>query len=200
MVTGIIAVLIILVVVLCFSQKQYERNRTQIEKAEDNNEEIYIKFEQLYENIEKELKGVTKELQREGCYEDNSIRYAVYFNESLIKRKEDQGLHLYYFDGDALGGKEELKEELNNLNSNENLKNLLKEITEEGIVRAILITNLAENIRIISFQINVQYTSFVKNNNNSINSIVFCEDEECQKYGYYKIRENWFIRISPRPE
>lgn len=194
--------LIILAALFCFSQKQYERNRTQIEKAEDNNEEIYIKFEQLYENIEKELKGVTKELQREGCYENNSIRYVVYFDESesLRKRKEDQGLHLYYFDGDALGGKEELKEELNNLNRNENLKNLLKEIKAEGIVRAILITNLAENIRIISFQINVQYTSFVKNNNNSINSIVFCEDEECQKYGYYKIRKNWFIRISPRPE
>ncbi len=105
--------LIILAALFCFSQKEYDSKNTQIEKSENNKEETYIKFEQLYENI---------------------------------------------------------------------------------------VTNLAENIRIISFQINVQYTSFVKNNNNSINSIVFCEDEECQKYGYYKIRKNWFIRISPRPE
>lgn len=195
MIAGVITILILLGTIVYFSyNKQYDRRISEIEKDENDRKEVYMKFEELYKSIETELNGVVEELKNEGFYELNSLMYIVSFNEKSIKQREIEGRILCYFDGDTLLVKNKFERGLINLNNNEMLKKLLKEVQRKGIVTEIIISDLK-----ISFEIDTKYTSFVKDNNIT-NSAVYCEDEDCQKYGYYKIRKNWYLRIPPRPE
>lgn len=122
MIMEVAVILVFLIIITYFSHEQYVGKIPEIEENANDRKEAYIKFEELYENMETELNEVVEELKNEALYEPNGVMYVINFEEEAIKHKEDPEIILCYFDGNKLSGKEDTKKELISLNKNESLK------------------------------------------------------------------------------
>lgn len=52
----------------------------------------------------------------------------------------------------------------------------------------------------IDFGISTDLTPFITNNNGVTNFFIYSEADDCEKYGYKLIKDNWYMWITPRPE
>ena len=196
MVVGIVAILIIMVT-LYLLKNRYETIEPKINQT-SSREDIYLEFEKIYKESEDEWKGVVEELKREQIYGQSKNSYEFYFEDNyLVNRDDDSSTIRCYFDGNKLICNDE--EKIKNLNMNDALISTLKIMKQKGVISEVF-WYPEGTLEIIDFAIDTEYTAFVKDNNGITNYIAYCEDEECEKYGYYQIDENWYAYIPPRPE
>lgn len=197
-----ITIILIIITILFLQKDRHEDPLPSVEQIENNREEVYAEFEKLYKESEDEWNKVIEEIKREGIYEQNTDVYHLYFEKKNIEgRKKDDSRKICYFDEGELKGDD--GDDIKILNMNETLMNALEKIKQKGIVYKISVYpegNLKRSEQIVEFAIKTEYTPFVKDNNGLMNLIAYCEDEECERFGYHKIDENWYVYIMPRPD
>ena len=92
---------------------------------------------------------------------------------------------------------EELAEELN---ENANLKEALDSIKEKGVITSIGLYCIYENIQVVYFTVNTDFTPFITTNNGITNYFAWCNNKDCEIYGYRNIEDNWYMLIEAPPE
>lgn len=163
-------------------------------------ENEFVEFEKLFwENQEDMQKFV--EVSQESVL--GEIEYVMFLDESNYPAKKspyklEGWISILYDDG--IFSVEENEEMSESLNENINLKEALKAIKEKGVVEGISRINSMGTEGKIAFEIDTPYTSFIITNNGITNDIAYCTDNNCEKYGYRNIEDNWYMWIPPAPE
>lgn len=189
-------VTIIVITIIFFQKAGHEEPTSSVEQIENNREEIYVEFEKIYRESEDEWNKVIEEIKNEEIYEQGVELYVFNFKKTQYPKK-DNLIKRYYFDEGRLKGDDERI--LKIFSTNEIFINALEEIDHKGIVYGIVVCP-EKNMLTVEFEIKTEYTPFVKDNNGVMNSIVYCEDKDCERFGYHKIDRNWYVYITPRPE
>ena len=159
-------------------------------------EKQYIEFEKLFREQQDDVKRVA-----EGLLNHNELvekEYFIRFNEEWYLKNRSKHLLGILYDGDVFesDGNEEIIEILN---ENTDLKEVLNSIIDKGVIIQIVRYRTGD-MWMLEFSIDTEFTPFITGNNGVLNAFVYCEDEECEKYGNRKIEDNWYLWISPAPE
>lgn len=189
-------VIIVVITIIFFQVASHEEPASSVEQIENNREEIYVEFEKIYRESEDDWNKVIEEIKNEEIYEQGVELYVFNFKEIEYPRN-DNSIKRYYFDEGRLKGDNERIIKI--LNMNETFISALEKINHKGIVYGIA-ARPERNMLEVEFEIKTEYTPFVKDNNGVMNSIIYCEDKDCERFGYHKIDEDWYVYITPRPE
>ena len=180
---------------------QREELAVQKEASLKEKEKEYIEFEKLFRENEDDLQKfieMSQDIWKEG-------KYIILFDESEYLRSgmqsayRQEGLTVILYDNDIITVVENEKaEEI--LNGNYDLIKVLNSIKENGAVLNISKTESSELIQEIFFMVDTEFTPFIENKNGVENAFVWCNSEECEKYGYKNVEGNWYMWISSAPE
>lgn len=163
-------------------------------------EKQYIEFEKLFREQQDDIKKLAGELLGQDILDQKT--YVLVFDEKWYlsmhsgSSLKDSFKFLYSNDTFKAEGNEEIIE---TLNEDVALKEALNAIIERGVINKISAC-VTGNIWKIDFTVDTKFTPFITGNNGVLNAFVYCEDEECEKYGNRKIEDNWYLWISPAPE
>lgn len=159
-------------------------------------EKQYIEFEKLFREQQDDIKRLAEELLSQDILDQK--HYFIVFDEQwyLGSSSKDFMKFLYSNDTFRSEGNEELVEKLND---NSNLKEILNSIIEKGVIIQIVRYKTGD-IWILEFNVDTKFTPFITSNNGATNTFKYCENEECERYGYRKIENNWYLWISPGPD
>ena len=165
------------------------------DQLEAQMEKEYVEFEKLFRENEDDQQRFIELSQETALWEKE---YVMNFSGSSSPRYQKKGWLTILYDNNmfVIEEDEELAKELN---ENANLKEALDSIKEKGVIIGINHINLAGTIQ-IEFEVDPTFTSFIKSNNGVVNTFSWCDNEECEKYGYKNIEGNWYMWISPAPE
>lgn len=160
-------------------------------------EKQYIEFEKLFREQQDDLKKLAEELLGQDLLDKKD--YLIVFSEWYLEMQwsDPSGNELLY--GNDTFKAEGNEEIIETLNEDVALKEALNAIIERGVINKISAC-VTGNIWKIDFTVDTKFTPFITGNNGVLNAFVYCEDEECEKYGNRKIEDNWYLWISPAPE
>lgn len=162
-------------------------------------EEQYIEFENLFREHQDDIKKTAEELLSQDILDKEDF-YMILFDEKRywnIQWSDPTGNEFLY--GNETFRSEKNEEAVKILNADDTLKETLNSIIEKGVITNIAKAYILDSIWVIDFSVDTKYTPFITGNHGVENSFVYCEDEGCEIYGYRKVEDNWYLRITPEP-
>lgn len=116
------------------------------------------------------------------------------------KKKKESKEIISFYNGELLEDLEYCSQDTyDKIKKNEELYETLKETSKKKMLMEIVWSEEMNEIE-IDFYIRPDMTPFITNNNGVPNLFAYSEADDCEKYGYKRIKDNWYMWISPRPE
>lgn len=219
----IVCILLVMLLVVLSATIIYSIRETDIQteekeylgqEEEDRRDEQAIEMEAYFKELESEYIEFEK-LFRENKYEMQQFMEVT--DESVLR--EEESLILFnkksyldmqsgsrsrecitiLFDNDSftVNGNEIVEK---NLNENLDLIEVLDFIKEKGVITSIGLYCIYENIQVVYFTVNTDFTPFITTNNGITNYFAWCNNKDCEIYGYRNIEDNWYMLIEAPPE
>lgn len=159
----------------------------------------YIEFKELFKEHKDDMQAFI-ELTQESILGEKE--YLILFDEDWYSSMQSgnqsgEWITILYNNSFVSEGNEEIAEALN---TNNDLIKTLDSMKEKGVIIEIGLTYLDGSIQMVEFTIDPEFTPFITGNNGVVNWFGYCNDEDCERYGYKNIEDNWYMYISPQPE
>lgn len=179
------------------NQRRREEERVkELEAYWEEVEKEYIEFEKLFRKNEDDMQNFI-ETSRGSILEEEAY-YMLFDNESYSSVRSDEEWITILYEG-AFSSKED-REDVKALDKNVDLKEALDCLRKKGVISSVSLFYLEKEMPMVIFWVNTEFTPFVTSNNGIINCFVWCENKDCEKYGYRNVEDNWYMHIEEPPE
>lgn len=125
--------------------------------------------------------------------------YFIFFDSEdyreVSRHKKEDYLSVLYIGAFVIDEDEEMEEVFN---KNTELKEAVKTIKENEVITDIGIFYIEESMRKVEFMVDTKFTPFISTNQK--NSFVWCDNEDCIRYGYKNVEGNWYVKIGDEPD
>lgn len=185
-------------------KEEEERRRKEaallIEAYFKENEAKFAKLEELFRENEEDLQNFIDALD-ERIMEEN--QYVIYFydhdryDSQMSGSRERDYLPVLYTGSFII---DEDKEMWRAFNENTELREAVNTIIENEVIAWIDIFYLEKDMQQVEFMIDTKLTPFISTNIDVWNSFVWCDNEDCIRYGYKNVEGNWYLNIGEMPE
>lgn len=156
----------------------------------------YIELEKLFRENEDCLNDFI-EASRDTILEEKAY-YMLFDSQSYSSTQSDEERITILYDVNFSSKEEE--DEVKALDENDDLREALNSIKEKKVITYIGSNYLNKNAKEIYFSIDTKFTPFVTSNSGSTNYFIWCDNKECEKYGYKNVGGNWYMHIVEPPE
>ena len=194
----ILSAVLIVSLVGCETLHQW-RGRRMAERL--YSEENYQQLAELFETVEDELEEFIMQMREIDMLYTSELRSIVFppTGDNLNRYNNLPFSRIIVYEGEIL---EEMSTEhyVDTFMNNSELTNLLKQISEAGVILSIAFGRWreTEDVR-VEFVINTDFTPFIVGNNNFNNAFFYIESSYEASPSVREIRENWYMWISPGP-
>ena len=196
----IICLLILLVIIIGLSIRKKFIMENEVNKIIQTKIKYGIQFEELFREHQEDLQNLLEQLVNEDAFKEQW--FVITFDEERFLKyksgsmKSEYAIILYSNGTFVTVGDEALSDVLN---ENDDLKEALDKVNENGLIIGISSLYLSQE-RIYEFDVNTKYTPYIDTVNKFPSYFAYCEYEDCEKYGYQKIENNWYMYIKLDPE
>ncbi len=189
-------------------KEEEERRRKEaallIEAYFKENEAKFAKLEELFRENEEDLQNFIDALD-ERIMEENEYCILFYDHDAYDAQRSGNKTSDYLsvlYTGSFIIDEDKEMERV--FNKNTELREAVNTLIENGVIvwidTSIDISYQGEDMRRVGFWIDTKLTPFISTNIDVWNSFVWCDNEDCIRYGYKNVEGNWYLKIGAMPE
>lgn len=185
---------------------KYQRDKIEKEEeqqkvraaAKEWKKENYKKLEEIFLQNEEDYNIIVKNLKKEEIKEQIEMLIIDFRKVDCTWLRKESQEEACFADGELIENLEYCSQDtFDKIKNNEQLYEALKEVSKKKVIIDIV---YSKDMNEIQFGISTDATPFITNNNGVTNCFIYSEADDCEKYGYKWIKDNWYMWISPRPE